>query len=176
MQEKEAMSWRERDHRPPKVELNMASMLDMAFQLLTFFILTFRPPPLEGQISLRLPPPQAVEPTKERPATMTNRPTSIPRASIPSCISRPRHNAAGGRHDRGHGGKRDGVKTLDELNKALKEIFLDPNNPYQAGDRPSESGPALRRLDVGGERCARQKHADGKVEELSFVELPDEPD
>ena len=35
-------------------------MLDMAFQLLTFFILTFRPPPLEGQISLRLPPPQVV--------------------------------------------------------------------------------------------------------------------
>ncbi len=35
----------------------MASMLDMAFQLLTFFILTFRPAPIEGQISLRLPPP-----------------------------------------------------------------------------------------------------------------------
>jgi biopolymer transport protein ExbD len=42
------------------VELNVASMLDMAFQLLTFFILTFRPPPVEGQISLRMPPPQAV--------------------------------------------------------------------------------------------------------------------
>ena len=38
-----------------EVELNMASMLDMAFQLLSFFILTFHPPPLEGQISLRLP-------------------------------------------------------------------------------------------------------------------------
>ena len=34
-------------------------MLDMAFQLLTFFILTFRPAPIEGQISLRLPPPAA---------------------------------------------------------------------------------------------------------------------
>lgn len=42
------------------VELNMAAMLDMAFQLLTFFILTFRPPPLEGQISMRLPPADAV--------------------------------------------------------------------------------------------------------------------
>ena len=38
----------------------MASMLDMAFQLLTFFILTFRPAPMEGQISLRLPPPLPV--------------------------------------------------------------------------------------------------------------------
>ena len=42
-----------------EVELNLAAMLDMAFQLLTFFILTYRPPPIEGQISLRLPPPEA---------------------------------------------------------------------------------------------------------------------
>ena len=40
-------------------------MLDMAFQLLTFFILTFRPAPIEGQISLRLPPPQAVVVAKD---------------------------------------------------------------------------------------------------------------
>ena len=43
-----------------EVELNMAAMLDMAFQLLTFFILTFRPPPVEGQVALRLPPPAAI--------------------------------------------------------------------------------------------------------------------
>ena len=33
----------------------MAAMLDMAFQLLAFFILTFRPSPIESQISLRMP-------------------------------------------------------------------------------------------------------------------------
>jgi biopolymer transport protein ExbD len=38
------------------VELNLAAMLDMAFQLLAFFILTFRPSPIEGQLSLHLPP------------------------------------------------------------------------------------------------------------------------
>jgi hypothetical protein len=38
----------------------MAAMLDMAFQLLTFFVLTFRPAPTEGQIQLRMPPPQAL--------------------------------------------------------------------------------------------------------------------
>ncbi len=42
------------------MELNLAAMLDMAFQLLTFFILTFRPAPVEGQILLRMPPPQPV--------------------------------------------------------------------------------------------------------------------
>jgi biopolymer transport protein ExbD len=39
-----------------EVELNLAAMLDMAFQLLAFFILTFRPSPVETQISLRMPP------------------------------------------------------------------------------------------------------------------------
>lgn len=42
---------------PGSVELNLAAMLDMAFQLLTFFILTFRPAPIEGQLAVSLPPP-----------------------------------------------------------------------------------------------------------------------
>ncbi len=44
---------------PPEVELNLAAMLDMAFQILVFFVLTFRPAPVEGQVELRMPPPQA---------------------------------------------------------------------------------------------------------------------
>lgn len=40
------------------VELNLAAMLDMAFQLLAFFIMTFKPAPIEGQINLKLPPSQ----------------------------------------------------------------------------------------------------------------------
>jgi len=43
-----------------EVTLNVTAMLDMAFQLLAFFILTFRPPPAEYQIFLKLPPAQAV--------------------------------------------------------------------------------------------------------------------
>lgn len=54
---------------PEEVELNLAAMLDMAFQILTFFILTFRPAPVEGQIQLRMPPPQALAtvPAKQQP-------------------------------------------------------------------------------------------------------------
>jgi biopolymer transport protein ExbD len=48
---------RRRRRKAPSVELNLAAMLDMAFQLLTFFILTFRPAPVEGQLGLHLPPP-----------------------------------------------------------------------------------------------------------------------
>ena len=32
-----------------EVELNLAAMLDMAFQLLTFFILTFKPAPWKAR-------------------------------------------------------------------------------------------------------------------------------
>lgn len=46
---------RKRSKTPAEVELNMAAMLDMAFQLLAFFILTFQPSPIESQISLRMP-------------------------------------------------------------------------------------------------------------------------
>src|SRR6478609_6289073 len=49
------------------VELNLAAMLDMAFQLLTFFILTFKPAPVEGQIELRMPPPQPVTAKTDAP-------------------------------------------------------------------------------------------------------------
>jgi hypothetical protein len=52
---------RKKKHRSQgDVELNLAAMLDMAFQLLTFFILTFKPAPVEGQVLLRMPPPQPV--------------------------------------------------------------------------------------------------------------------
>ena len=47
---------RSRRHIQGDVELNMAAMLDMAFQLLAFFILTFQPSPVEGCIALRMPP------------------------------------------------------------------------------------------------------------------------
>src|SRR5262245_18747814 len=53
------MSRRRRHHTKQQVKLNLAAMLDMAFQLLAFFILTFRPSPMEGQLALRMPPPVA---------------------------------------------------------------------------------------------------------------------
>src|SRR5688500_5893628 len=55
------MAKRAKKHRSAEeVQLNLAAMLDMAFQLLAFFILTFRPSPVEGQLLLNLPPPTPV--------------------------------------------------------------------------------------------------------------------
>jgi biopolymer transport protein ExbD len=51
-----------------EVKVPITPMLDMAFQLLTFFIMTYRPAPTEGQFSMNLLPAQkAVEINKEQP-------------------------------------------------------------------------------------------------------------
>lgn len=46
------------------VELPITPMLDMSFQLLAFFVMTFKAPSMEGQIAMKLPtldpPPNAV--------------------------------------------------------------------------------------------------------------------
>ncbi len=39
-----------------QITLNVTAMLDMAFQLLAFFVFTFKSPPAEPQIRLKLPP------------------------------------------------------------------------------------------------------------------------
>ena len=44
--------------RSMDIEIPVTPMLDMAFQLLTFFILTYRPAPAEGQFSMNLLPAQ----------------------------------------------------------------------------------------------------------------------
>ena len=49
-----------RQHSAEDVELNVTAMLDMAFQLLAFFVLTFRPGPFEPAVQLHLPPAQPV--------------------------------------------------------------------------------------------------------------------
>ena len=71
---------RRRDRRNRKnkrghddVELNVAAMLDMAFQLLAFFILTFKPSPIESQIMMRLP---ADKPVTQAPSEQSS-PTDV---------------------------------------------------------------------------------------------------
>jgi len=49
------MSRRSKADPAPEVVLPITPMLDMAFQLLTFFILTYHPAGLEGQFELSLP-------------------------------------------------------------------------------------------------------------------------
>src|SRR5262249_23145307 len=45
-----------RKSKQEEVELQITPMLDMAFQLLTFFIMTYHPAPSEGQFAMNLLP------------------------------------------------------------------------------------------------------------------------
>jgi biopolymer transport protein ExbD len=154
------------------VELNLAAMLDMAFQLLTFFILTFRPSPIEGQIALRLPPPQAVVVTKEgqKPGgdTSNKNPVQGVNTLTISVFTDP---TSGEITSLGVGESQ--VTGLAALDNRLQQIFADPGNPFDqvilqvSGACRYEE--LMRVIDI----CTHQKFADGKrLAKLSFVELP----
>jgi biopolymer transport protein ExbD len=56
-----------REETPVDVTLPITPMLDMSFQLLSFFIITFHPMPTEGQLSVNLPKVDAADKPQEDP-------------------------------------------------------------------------------------------------------------
>lgn len=159
----------------PDVELNLAAMLDMAFQLLTFFILTFRPAPIEGQVSLRLPPPQAAVVVKDaqkagQDTSNTNPVQGVNTLTI-SVFTNPRSGVI-----EGLGVGETQVTGIAALKGKLKEVFGDEGNPFdqvliQVSDT-CRYDELMKVVDV----CTQQEITmDGKkqkLSKLSFVELP----
>ena len=149
-------------------------MLDMAFQLLTFFILTFKPAPIEGQINLKLPPPH--------PVTNVN-------AGQQAGSDQQNNNAVNGLNSlvisvsSTPGGKistmaigEGTVSGLTTLENRLKSV-LGPDSGasfdqviIQVGSR-LKYDELMKVVDV----CTRQTLATGeKLSKLSFVELPED--
>jgi biopolymer transport protein ExbD len=60
------------------IELNLTAMLDMAFQILAFFVLTFRPVKAEGQIAVRMPPVASVPGDRTEHMGDTDDPAHLP--------------------------------------------------------------------------------------------------
>jgi biopolymer transport protein ExbD len=169
------MRRRKKRRSQSEVELNLAAMLDMAFQLLTFFILTFRPSPIEGQISLRLPPPQAVVATKGAQQAGLDihnlNPVQGLNTLTISVFADPKTGEIQGL---GVGEAR--VPGLAALDGRLKEVFGDAGNPFdqvivQVSDA-CRYDALMKVVDI----CTQQDiHKDGKkqkLSKLSFVELP----
>ncbi len=152
------------------VELNLAAMLDMAFQLLTFFILTFRPAPIEGEIRMRMP--EAMPLTQNRTpgqAAGSNEKNLDPLAQLTTLritvLSKPdgsvRQVAVGDSQ----------MGNVAALERKLHEVFSERANAFdqvvvEAGSNLSYES-LMRVVDV----CSRQKLPGGKkLQALSFVE------
>lgn len=166
------MRRRRRPRAASQVELNLAAMLDMAFQLLAFFALTFRTPPLEGQISLRLPPPQPVVGVANGAQAGSDLKNTDPLAKINtltiSIFADPKTGAIASL-----GVGESQIPTLPALEGRLKQVFADPGNPFdQVIIQVSDScryDELMKVIDI----CTKQKLPDGKkLSKLSFVELP----
>ncbi|MHB1036942.1 MAG: ExbD/TolR family protein [Pirellulales bacterium] len=165
---------RRRQRKQSEVELNLAAMLDMAFQLLTFFILTFKPAPIEGQVSLRLPPPQPVTNVKSGQQAGADTSNTNPVAGLDTLVVSVFAKPSGGIEALAIG--EGNVANLQELEARLKVVLSDPGSGFKqvivqvGSDLRYEE--LMRVIDI----CTRQKLPGGeRLTKLSFVELPNAP-
>lgn len=168
---------RRRKRKGSEVKLNLAAMLDMAFQLLSFFVLTFKPDPAEGQIMLRLPPPQAVAQVKTNQQAGEDTNNTNPVEGINSLIISVFANADGSVQSLAVGEGVVGENSPDKakaLESRLRVILDDPDVPFeqvimQIGSQ-LRYDELMKLIDV----CTRQKLPNGEqLTKLSFVELPE---
>src|SRR4051794_7944653 len=107
-----------------EVEMQITPMLDMAFQLLTFFILTYRPAPIEGQFAMNLlPASPAIKMDAAAPPDAAAKNQDVP-ASLRTMTVQLRANPDG---TLGKVALEElEVEGMDQLKAKLKEI-LDPS-------------------------------------------------
>jgi biopolymer transport protein ExbD len=169
------MSRRRKRRSGEEVTLNVTAMLDMAFQLLTFFILTFKPAPIEGQISLRLPPPQAVVAVKEgqKPGEdLSNKnPVQGVNTLTISVFADPKTGTI-----LSLGVGETGVPSIVALRGKLKEVFADEGNPFdqviiQVSDA-CRYDELMKVVDICTQQEIMQNGKKHKLSKLSFVEVP----
>ena len=164
---------KKKSHAQEEVTLNLAAMLDMAFQLLAFFILTFQPPAQEGQILLRLPPPKAIGADNGKAQPGEDKKNTDPLIANSTLIINVYSNPKTGVIETMAIGA-DAVGNLAALDSRLQKVFADKGTPFdqvviQVGDS-CRYEELMRVIDV----CTRQTLPDGKkLSKLSFVGLPD---
>jgi biopolymer transport protein ExbD len=160
---------RKKAHGAESVELNMAAMLDMAFQLLTFFILTFKPAPVEGEVALRMP--QAAPPVKAAGASVGSKESEDPTKGLDSVAISLAADGPG--NISGVRFEQDTIP-LEALEGRLKAALTDPNSTLK--QVVIQASPRLRydALMSVVDKCTKQKLANGEpLKKLSFVELPE---
>ena len=174
MQRSHSQRRRRRKRDQGSVEMNLAAMLDMAFQLLTFFILTFRPAPIEGQLSLNLPPPvpqtnveanakggEGIENVLQQETLHLNV-VANDRGDV-SELKEEQNPIVQGRLDEGN---------IQRLDQKLHTMFAGKQVPFDriqiAVDGRLRYGELMKIIDV----CHRQKLPDGSaMQKISFSEV-----
>lgn len=158
--------------KPSEVKLNLAAMLDMAFQLLAFFVLTFKPDPVEGQIQLRLPPPEAIAGVKSNQQAGQDKDNTNPVEGITTLVISVYSRPDGGIKSIMVGEQSQVPNILGF--EVLLPKFFGADLPFeqvilQVGSRVRYD-ELMKVIDV----CTKQKLPTGEsLSKLSFVELPE---
>ncbi len=108
-------------------EIPITPMLDMAFQLLTFFVLTYRPAPAEGALVMSLLPPQpATSITAEAPSDAVSDNVPVSLRTLPTTL----RAGGGGSLREIQVGEQVIPTDPDSLERELQKYFDDPNLPF----------------------------------------------
>ncbi len=121
------MAERKKIRKAEDPQIPIAPMLDMAFQLLTFFVLTYKPAPAEVQYIMNLLPAQpATSITAEAPTDKPsdNLPASL--RTLPTVL----RAGDGGRLAQIMVGETTIPTDPKELERELDKYFQDPNLPF----------------------------------------------
>jgi biopolymer transport protein ExbD len=166
---------RRRRHLEGDVELNVAAMLDMAFQLLAFFILTYRPAPVEGCIALRMPPPTPVtkpDTTRESGApTPSNADALAGVATLQIAVTANKENGA---ITSIRVGEHQPVAGLSEFEQKLRSLMKVSDTPFEQVLLKVSPKLEYENLLKVIEICARNKLTAGEHQtKLSITELPE---
>jgi biopolymer transport protein ExbD len=147
------------------VSIPITPMLDMAFQLLTFFILTYHPAPSEGQFSMNLMPAAPATDFRAQEAAAEN---ATPNDSIPAALrTLPTVLRAGeaGSLGRVMLGEQE-INGMATLKRELEVILKDPSTPFDQAlikvDPNLKYSELMQVIDV---------FSSLKVTKISFAEL-----
>jgi biopolymer transport protein ExbD len=164
---------RKLSHEETEIDLPITPMLDMAFQLLTFFIFTYNPSGLEAQMDLALPSKTAIAATD--PADMKAETQSdIPKeAELPLDLSVEIRSSGASPYILVEGVNPTSVETLDALKEKLTALFTDKARSIKAkaDEMPPKEAEAFKLEEM--KKMAVKVQGNGDLEFGKMVETMD---